>query len=125
MVTNNYTLIKAAGSSMRPSIINGDYITVKRCPLSESRIGDIVAVNNGNSLCIHRLVWKSQDNFVIKGDSVSSFGTLTIGEGNNFIGRVINITRNNKVITTERQCGNIIRLLISLCLIPWQIIRRH
>ncbi len=125
MATNNYTLIKAAGSSMRPSIITGDCVVVKRCSLDESRIGDIIAVNNGNSLCIHRLVWKNHTKLVIKGDSISSFGILTIGQDNDFIGRVINITRNNKVIAAERQCGNIIRLFISLCLIPWQIVRRH
>ncbi|HLD35209.1 MAG TPA: S24/S26 family peptidase [Planctomycetota bacterium] len=125
MATNNYTLIKAAGSSMRPSIINGDCVVVKHCSLGDSRIGDIVAVNNRDSLCIHRLVWKSRAKLVIKGDSISSFGVLTIGENNDFVGKVINVTRNDKIIVTERQCGNIIRLFISLCLIPWQIIRRH
>ena len=125
MATNNYTLIKAAGSSMRPFIMNGDYILVKNCSLDESQIGDIVAVNNGNGLCAHRLVWKNHAKLVIKGDSISSFGVLTIGENNDFVGKVINVTRNDKIIVTERQCGNIIRLFISLCLIPWQIIRRH
>jgi signal peptidase I len=125
MATNSYALIKAAGSSMRPSIMNGDCVLVKRCSLDESRIGDIVAVNNWNSLCIHRLVWKNYAKIIIKGDSISSFGVLTIGKDNDFIGRVINISRNNKLIATEKQCGNIIRLFISLCLIPWQIIRRH
>jgi len=125
MITNNYTLIKVAGSSMRPSIISGDYALVKPCTLNESQIGDIVAVNNGNNICMHRLVWKSHAKLIIKGDSISALGVLTINEGNNFIGKVINITRNNKIIATERQCGNIIRLFISLCLIPWQIIRRH
>lgn len=125
MITNNYTLIKVAGSSMRPSIIKDDCVAIKRCSPDESMVGDIVAVNNDDTLCIHRLVWKNHAKLIIKGDSISSFGVLTIGQDCDFIGKVISITRNNKVIATGKQCGNIIRLFISLCLIPWQIVRRH
>jgi hypothetical protein len=110
---------------MRPSVVNGDYALIKPCTPDQSQIGDIVAVNNGNSVCMHRLVWKNQTKIVMKGDSLSSLGIFIIGQDSNFIGKVISITRNNKLVATEKQCGNIVRLLISLCLIPWQIIRRH
>ncbi|MEW6027513.1 MAG: S24/S26 family peptidase [Planctomycetota bacterium] len=125
MESNNYLLIKSAGSSMRPAIKDGDYLLVKRCLLDKTRAGDIVAVNSRNNLCIHRLVWRNHAGFVIKGDSISSFGYFTPGQNCDFIGKVVSITRNNKVIATGRQCSNTIRLLISLCLIPWQIARRH
>lgn len=110
---------------MRPSIIKDDCVAIRRCSLNDSRIGNIVAVNTSNNLCIHRLVWKNHTKLIVKGDSISSFGLFTIDKDCDFIGKVINITRNNKIIATEKQCDNIVRLLISLCLIPWQIIRRH
>jgi hypothetical protein len=128
-------VMRVTGSSMRPFIRSGDYVLIKRCVLNESLIGNVVALflegGNGKNdiLCVHRLVWKNiyktNTQFVMKGDSVSSIGRVRIGRDGEFIGKVISIIRDNRIISTENCWDNLIKLFISLCLIPWQIIRRH
>ncbi|MFH1231913.1 MAG: S24/S26 family peptidase [Planctomycetota bacterium] len=128
-------VIKVTGSSMRPFIKSGDYVLIKRCILNEPVIGNIVALSlqeksgKNDMLCVHRLIWKTinktMTQFIMKGDSVSSMGRVRIGKDAEFIGKVVSIIKNNRIISVENHWDNFIKLFISLYLIPWQIIRRH
>lgn len=133
MLLNNRNIltIKVTGNSMRPFVKSGDYVLIKRCALSQTVIGDIIAVVSlrelwkDTILSVHRLIWKKYTRFITKGDSISFLERLNIGKDVKFIGKVISIIRGNKIISADNQRDNFIKLIISISLIPLQIIRRH
>ncbi len=112
---------------MRPFIRNGDYILIKPCFLEDTKVGDVVAVGfhfADKRLCVHRLIWKDfyQRRLVLKGDSLSYIERM---KSEKFSGKVVSIIRNNKMFSVENHLTNFLKLFVSLCLIPWQITRRH
>ena len=135
MNQNTSWVVQVQGTSMRPFLESGDYALIKPCPIKESRIGDIIALtlqnNNGqkDKLCVHRLVWKKVQNkyinIVIKGDSVSSLGRVCLGRNSDYLGKVVGIVRDDKITSLENHWPNLMRLFLSFCLIPWQMMRGH
>jgi signal peptidase I len=130
-----FFIVKVTGNSMRPFIESGDCVLIRRCSLNELFSGNIVALfyngidSKNDILCVHRLIWKNISKtrmiFFMKGDSISFVGRIRIGKDAEFIGKVISVVKNNKMIFVDDYRSNFIGLFISLCLIPWQIIRRH
>ncbi len=130
MPQNKVTVYQVRGTSMRPFIRGGDYVVVQRCPVHLVRPGDVVAVAAGvTGLCVHRLVWKTigarESRLIMKGDSISDFGTIRLGPNGEFIGKVISILRGNQLRHLNHPAWEPLKLLFSLCLIPWQLLRRH
>lgn len=133
MISNpKLSVLQIKGASMYPFIKDGDYIVIKQCPISQTRNGDVLAVSrqwSENKVCVHRLVWNNNNNgqitLLLKGDNISSFDKMDIGMDNEFLGKVVGIMKDEKLISSESRWLNLIRLLISFCLIPYQIIRRH
>lgn len=62
--------MRARGSSMRPSISDGDFLVIRRCAAGELLIGDIAACEREGSLVIHRLVGGTGSGLVLKGDAL-------------------------------------------------------
>ncbi len=87
---------RAKGFSMTPFIKDGDVITVFPLEGSRPRLGDIVAFTHPvtKRLCIHRMIGKKKDNFILKGDNVS--GIEDIVTLNSLLGCVKLVERNEK-----------------------------
>lgn len=89
---------RAKGFSMSPFIRDGDIITV--CSLSNASpgLGDIVAFINPSTrkLIVHRIVRKSNNSYLIKGDNSPELGDLIHKE--DILGCVNNIERGGKDI---------------------------
>ncbi|MBI4713276.1 MAG: S24/S26 family peptidase [Planctomycetes bacterium] len=117
--------LQVQGTSMRPFIRAGDYVLIKPCRPAETRVGDIVALSGpNNKLFVHRLVWRDNRNAIIKGDSVSSLGYVRIN-GNQTVGRVISIIKGQAIVPTGNRWLGLALLLVSLGLIPFQMMRGH
>jgi len=64
-----------SGSSMEPTLVDGDLVVVRR---GDYQVGDIVAFESGNGLVIHRIVGGSaEDGFVMQGDNKEAPDTWT------------------------------------------------
>ena len=60
--------VPAIGSSMRPLIAPGGLLRIEPARAGDVRVGDVVAVDFGGRLVCHRLVRKSADRIVTRGD---------------------------------------------------------
>lgn len=87
---------RAKGSSMSPFIKNGDVITV--VPLSECppRLGDVVPIihTRTGDLVVHRIIGKSRNSFLIKGDNATKMDGLF--PKTDILGAVKIVERNGK-----------------------------
>ena len=90
--------LQAPGFSMSPFIKNGDIVTVTPLPDGSPRIGDVVAFirPGAEKLIVHRVVWKKNGCFVIKGDNAPDTDGLI--PGTNILGCVKKIERRGKKI---------------------------
>jgi len=89
---------KAAGLSMTPAICNNDLITVS--PLEEipPLVGEVVAFRHPRTGCllIHRVVWKKQGTFFIRGDRLRQTDSFIPRE--NIFGVVTAVERQGRVL---------------------------
>ena len=53
---------------MYPLIKNGDSLCIKFCPPQSIKIGDIAAFRRGESTIVHRIIKKTDNGFLEKGD---------------------------------------------------------
>ncbi|OGO23195.1 MAG: signal peptidase I [Chloroflexi bacterium RBG_16_50_9] len=58
--TGNSLSFRIASGSMRPLIESGNVVAVSRIDPSRVRIGDIVAVQDGRNVIVHRVIGKSR-----------------------------------------------------------------
>jgi signal peptidase I len=86
---------QAAGFSMTPFIRNGDVITIAPGAF-RVRFGDVVAFDlpPSGKLVVHRIVGRSRDGFIIKGDNSPSFDVGV--PGSRILGRVARVERRGK-----------------------------
>ncbi|MCF6248819.1 MAG: S24/S26 family peptidase [Desulfobacula sp.] len=86
----------ARGMSMSPFICDGDTIIIQPASQREAALGDIVAFicpENG-TLIIHRIVNKTNDKFLLKGDNVFHYDGWV--EKKNILGYANNTTCSQK-----------------------------
>lgn len=62
---------RAGGFSMFPFIRDGDIISILKIPRNGPAVGEVVAfrVRDGNQLTVHRVVRKTRDSCILKGDN--------------------------------------------------------
>lgn len=127
-------VVQVQGSSMRPFIRAGDYVVIEPGALTKAHLGDVVAVTlygERDRLRVHRLWWKNLNKrgttVFIKGDAISSLDKVRTGIDGEYLGKVVSIIRpaGEKRIPIENGWINLIKLVFSVSLIPWQIIRGH
>ena len=87
---------RAKGLSMTPFVKDGDVITVSPFSGASPRMGDVVAFVHPatGKLVVHRMVGKSGDSFLIKGDNVDHEGDRVPEK--NVLGRVVVIERDGQ-----------------------------
>jgi hypothetical protein len=87
---------RAKGVSMTPFVKDGDVITVSPFAGASPRMGDVVAFIRPETekLLVHRIVGKSGDSYLIKGDSVHDEDDHV--REVNVLGRVVAVERNGQ-----------------------------
>ena len=89
----------APGTSMGPTIRDGEPITVAPAEPSEITLGDIVAYRNGHGLVAHRVVRierrdQAGGGFVLRGDSATTCDAPVAPE--QILGKVISVERRGR-----------------------------
>jgi hypothetical protein len=100
----NSVRFKAHGSSMRPFIMDGDFITVVPVPASQLRLGD-VAFYSGRTgaLHAHRVLAPTRGGravLVVRGDS--SMGRMERVKSDHILGRVALVVRDENSFSISR-----------------------
>jgi len=90
---------QAKGDSMSPFIKDGDVVTVSPVFRSSPGIGDVVAFiyEETGRLLIHRVVGKSGESYLTRGDNTLQGDGLILGA--NILGYVIKVERNGKKVS--------------------------
>lgn len=96
LLTGNKVKVKANGTSMKPSIKNGDLLILKKSKNDQYKEGEIIVFTKEKLLFIHRLIIIDNENGLIltKGDNLEISDTRILKE--ECIAKVICV--NNKVI---------------------------
>jgi hypothetical protein len=87
------------GSSMVPSILPGDVLTIRRADVSEMGVGEIVLCAHGNQFVIHRLLGRAGaagagPRWIMRGDALMQNDPPV--DRDHVLGRVTRIERNGK-----------------------------
>jgi len=121
---NNLSFFEATGFSMWPFIKQGERLIIKKIPIGDLKIGDIILYRKDNQLVCHRLIRRIGDEkgylLYTRGDNSSQFDSLS---EEMFSGKVIATIRNGKVLNLmhpRQQLFNRIIIIISP-LISWGI----
>ncbi|MFZ0394839.1 MAG: S24/S26 family peptidase [Terracidiphilus sp.] len=95
--------LRVTGSSMLPALRAGDLVTVERCSLEEFEPDAMVLFRRGDGLVLHRLVRKTGDSVLTRGDSLPRYdepvGTSAI------VGRAVSVLRNGRPVNLQRTLG--------------------
>ena len=114
--------INASGFSMWPFLRPGEKILVKRIPVEDLRIGDIILYRVTSQVVCHRLVKKIKDKgkylLYARGDNSDSSPEL-INE-KMLLGKAVGILRNGKMINLAARRQQFINWLI-IGIAPWVI----
>ena len=103
---------RAKGGSMSPFIRNGDVVEV--VPLKgKINLGDVVFYHSsyGNPV-IHRVIQRSKENIITKGDSVSNSDQPVLSK--QVLGRVVAIEKNGWHIRLDSPMGRLLNILIAI-----------
>jgi len=97
---NGLLFLETAGISMRPFLMGGEKLIVKRTPLFDLRLGDLILYRISDQLICHRLIKKTKVGgrwfLYIRPDASLTLCDLVSEEM--FMGRVIGVIKNNKEI---------------------------
>lgn len=104
--TEDLLFFETSGFSMWPFIRQGEKLVIKKAPVDDLRSGDIILYRANNQLACHRLVKKirTKDGYLLyaRGDNSNSPSELVTESM--FLGKVIGIIKNGKVLSLTN-CG--------------------
>ncbi len=88
---------------MRPFLRGGEKLIVKRLPISDLRLGDLVLYKADNKLICHRVVKKAKNNegYHIYSRGDASLSPAELVNEQMFQGKVIGVIKNNKITSLE------------------------
>lgn len=126
--------ISATGTSMYPTIQNGDRIVVRPAKANNISIGDVILYTGNGEMIAHRLIRKLKKNgrmiLVTKGDALPWFDNPPAPE--NVIGKVITIERKGRKVKLDSKLGRLISIfwVMTTPFFPqiyliYQAIKRH
>ncbi len=95
--TEDLLFFETSGFSMWPFMRQGEKLVIKKVPADDLRVGDIILYRANNQLVCHRLVKKNRDFLYTRGDNSLSSPEVITQEI--FIGKVVGIIRNNRMIS--------------------------
>lgn len=106
--------IDTSGFSMWPFLKPGQKLVIKKVPIRDLRVGDIILYRANNQLVCHRLLKKTIDKkrnlFYVRGDNSLSLPELLQEEM--FLGKVIGTLKNGKMINLAGRKQQFINRLI-------------
>jgi signal peptidase I len=112
LTTGAVVRFRAEGTSMRPTILDGDVITVAAISTSDVVNGDVLLCRHDNRVLAHRVVdiiARSSDlYFHLRGDAKSACDAPVRADA--VVGRVISTCRNGRVFVV---CGRAARMRYS------------
>lgn len=108
---------RAPGNSMRPTIFDGEMITVRPVSPSDIKPGDIILYRYPGSIVAHRVVRiEKRDSdvprFILRGDALGAPGEAV--EVDQVLGKVVSVERGGRSIDLYSRKVKIIRML-RLC----------
>lgn len=88
------------GYSMWPFLKQGERVIVKKVPLEELKIGDIILYRENGQLVCHRLVKKirSRDRHLLYARGDNSLSSSSLVEEGSYEGRAAGVLKNGKII---------------------------
>ena len=90
--------LRALGTSMAPSVLHGDLISIQRTELSEISVGEIVLFSRGERLFVHRVVSRAEAQgthcLITRGDRLGHDDPPVTGA--ELLGRVTSIERGHR-----------------------------
>lgn len=115
--------LQVSGSSMKPNINDGDYVTVETAHPSSVRIGDIILIaSSSNTALIHRVARIEQKggvNIFVTHADASSFQDVPV-PFSQFLGRVTSIEKKDGLVNLNSPFNRLKARLQSL----WKRFRR-
>jgi signal peptidase len=101
---------RASGSSMYPTIKDGEMITVQPIEISKIKIGDIVLYRTQTGVIAHRVVHVKRPNqLFLCGDASNSFDAPVMPQ--QILGKVISTIRAGRKILLDKKASSIVRIL--------------
>lgn len=115
-MTENLLFIETKGFSMWPFLRGKEKLMVRRIPISELKLGDLILYKANNQSVCHRLVKKSQTNngYLIYARGDASFGSAELVNEQMFLGKVIGIIKNDKITSLEGARQRVINRISSI-----------
>ncbi|MCS6884652.1 MAG: S24/S26 family peptidase [Acidobacteriota bacterium] len=109
--------IQACGTSMQPSINDGDYLLVEPCHPSEVRRGDVVLVETSRATALIRRVVKIEqrngiNTFIVRADAASIYDLPV--PFSHFVGKVTSIEKNGSKLDLDKPLTKIRLYLAGL-----------
>jgi signal peptidase I len=115
--SQDLVFIETAGFSMWPFIRPGERLIIKKIPIEDLKIGDIILYRKDNQLVCHRLIKRIGDKkgylLYTRGDNSSQFDSLS---EEMFLGKAIGILKKCKMISLlswERRFVNRVIVIIA------------
>ncbi|MDF1514097.1 MAG: S24/S26 family peptidase, partial [Anaerolineae bacterium] len=93
------TKFRVSGNSMLPTIQPGDEVIVSPVDRQPLRPGDLVVISTGQSVYVHRFLYKTDQDYVTKGDNNHTPDPLWRQEV--MKGLVLEVWRDNQCIYTR------------------------
>ena len=93
--------------------------------ISELKIGDVIAFDDGKLLIVHRIVGFENGNIITKGDANKSTETV---DPDDVVGKVVGVSHVLGQITAFVKSGDVILVLMGLCVVVillsiWDLLR--
>lgn len=107
---------RAAGVSMLPTLIPGDFVRVESAALADIALGDVVLHRRGDSLFLHRVIELRPGSVQTRGDSMVSPDPVSDGE---LLGKLVSIERNGETKSVSSRLSPFSKILGKvLCYSP-------
>jgi len=106
--------IETAGFSMWPFVKQGEKLIIKKFPIEDLKIGDLILYQRNNQKVCHRLIKKKEINgrylIFVRGDNSTVSAELITEQM--FLGKAISILRKGKMINLTSSKQRLINWLI-------------
>lgn len=107
---DKYFFFETVGFSMRPFLKGGERLIIKKDIFEELSVGDIILYRTNNQTVCHRVVKRSIKDkeiiFFVRGDNSTALPEIITKDV--FIGKMIGVIYNNRIIIIESKMWRIV-----------------
>ncbi len=107
--TSGRLRFRATGTSMLPSVLPGDVLTIEPVAISEASLGDLLLYHRDGRFWVHRLVRKAPDLLCTRGDALEAQDPPVSPD--EILGRVVCVSRGNRSFEPARSLPLFRRIL--------------